>query len=410
VASVKDFNPIAPETAENPYPFYRAMREQEPVYQVPGVGFFIVSRYDDILHILSNPQIFSSNQPPGLQTSRASAEVKEIRAKGWPPVDTLLTNDPPAHTRFRALVNKAFSARRVATMEPAIRKIANDLVDRFIADGRVELVNQFAVGLPLTVIADSLGVPRADMDKFKRWSDDSVAPIGGTISRERQIECAHSRLEFQHYFAARVEERRLDPRDDILTDLVNARLEGVEPLSMAEMLNILEQLLVAGNETTTNLISSAMMLLLQDPSRIAALVADHSLIPNFVEEALRIESPVQGLFRTATVDTEIGGVRIPARGRIVLMYASGNRDDAQFPDAERVDISRENARTHLAFGQGEHFCIGAALARLETKVALETLLGRLRNIRFAPAGNDFTHMPSFILRGLKQLQLEFDPA
>lgn len=409
MASLKDFNPIAPETIENPYPFYRAMREQAPVYEIPGVGFFIVSRYDDILHVLANPQIFSSHQVRGLQ-SKPSAEVKKIWATGWPPVDTLQTNDPPAHTRFRALVSKAFSARRVATMEPAVRTIANELLDRFIGDGRVELVSQFAIGLPLSVIADSLGVPRADMDKFKRWSDESVAPIGGRITHERQLECAQSHVEFQHYFADRLEERRIAPRDDILTDLINARLEGVDPLSVAEMLNILEQLLVAGNETTTNLIASAVMLLLQEPSRREALTADQSLIPNFVEEALRAESPVQGLFRVASADTEIGGVKIPARAQVVVMYASGNRDEAQFADAERVDISRENARMHLAFGQGVHFCIGAALARLEARVALKTILGRTRNLRFAAAGNDFTHMPSFILRGLKQLHLEFDAA
>ena len=409
MASVKEFNPLAPETVENPYPFYRAMREQAPVYQVPGAGFFIVSRYDDILYVLANPQIFSSHQPPGVQTTM-SAEAKEILARGWPPVDTLLTNDPPAHTRFRALVNKAFSARRVATMEPGVRTIANELLDRFIGDGRVELVSQFAVGLPLSVIADALGVPRTDMDKFKRWSDDSVAPLGGMITHERQLECARSRVEFQHYFAARLEERRVAPRDDILTDLVNARLEGVEPLSMPEMLNILEQLLVAGNETTTNLIASAMMLLLQDSSRMAALRADPSLIANFVEEALRTESPVQGLFRVATGDAEVGSVKIPAGSRIVVMYASGNRDDAQFADAERLDISRDNARTHLAFGQGVHFCIGAALARLEARVALETILSKTRNLRFAASRNDFTHTPSFILRGLKRLNVEFDRA
>ena len=408
MASVKDFNPLAPETVENPYPFYQAMREQAPVYQIAGAGFF-VSRYDDVLYVLNHPEIFSSNQPPGLQMP-PTPELTEIWSKGWPPVDTLLTNDPPAHTRFRSLVNKAFSARRVVKMEPGVRKIADELIDRFIDHGRVELVSQFAIGLPLTVIADALGVPRDDMDKFKRWSDDSVAPLGGIISYERQLECARSMVEFQHYFAARLEERRVSPRDDLLTDLLNARLDGVEPLNVGEMLNILLQLLVAGNETTTNLIASAMMLLLQNPSQMAALTADSALIPNFVEESLRAESPVQALTRLVKVDTEIGGVKIPAGSQIFLMFASGNRDEAQYKDAAGFDLRRDNARTHLAFGQGVHFCLGAALARLEAKVAFETLLARLRNIRFAPAGNDFAHTPSFILRGLQALHLEFDRA
>jgi len=400
------FNPLAPETVENPYPFYRAMREHAPVYQVPGAGFFIVSRYADILSALNNEEIFSSRQPPGVNIS-TQPEVMEIYAQGYPPVDTLLTNDPPAHTRYRVLVTKAFSARRVATLEPKVREIASELVERFASDGKVELMRQFAIGLPMSVIADALGVPRADMDKFKRWSDDSVAPLGGMISAQRQLECTRSIVEFQHYFAAKLEERRIAPRDDLLTDLLNARLEKTAPLSMGEMLSILQQLLVAGNETTTNLIGSAMMLLLQHPDEMRALIDDPSLIGNFVEEALRMESPVQGLFRVTKEDAELGGSVIPKMSRVVMMYASGNRDDAQFPDADRFDIRRANARTHLAFGQGIHFCIGAALARLEARIAFEVLLTRLRNLRFA-VGNDFAHTPSFILRGLKALHLEFD--
>lgn len=337
----------------------------------------------------------------------AAPEVMEIYAQGYPPVDTLLTNDPPAHTRYRVLVTKAFSARRVATLEPKVREIAAELVEKFARDGKVELMSQFAVGLPMTVIADALGVPREDMDKFKRWSDDSVAPLGGMISAERQIECTRSIVEFQHYFAAKLEERRVAPRDDLLTDLLNARLEKTSPLNMAEMLSILQQLLVAGNETTTNLIGSAMMLALQHPDQMRSLIDDPTLIGNFIEEALRTESPVQGLFRVTKADTELGGTLIPKMSRVVMMYASGNRDDAQFPDADHFDIRRANARTHLAFGQGIHFCIGAALARLEARVAFEILLARLKNIRFA-AGNDFAHTPSFILRGLKALHLEFD--
>ncbi len=400
------FNPLAPETVENPYPFYRAMREHAPVYQVPGAGFFIISRYADILAALNNEEVFSSRQPPGVDIN-PSPEVMEIYAQGFPPVDTLLTNDPPAHTRYRVLVTKAFSARRVATLEPKVREIAAELADKFARHGKVELMHEFAIGLPLTVIADALGVPREDMDKFKRWSDDSVAPLGGMISPQRQIECTRSIVEFQHYFAAKLDERRDAPRDDLLTDLLNARLEGTKPLDTAEMLSILQQLLVAGNETTTNLIGSAMMLLLRHPDQMRALIDDPSLIANFVEEALRMESPVQGLFRVTKEDAELGGIVIPKMSRVVVMYASGNRDDAQFPDADRFDIRRANARTHLAFGQGVHFCIGAALARLEARLAFETLLSRLKNIRLA-AGNDFAHTPSFILRGLKELQLEFD--
>jgi cytochrome P450 len=307
-------------------------------------------------------------------------------------------------------VNKAFTPRRVAQLEPSIRTIANDLIDRFIDAGKVELIEHFAVPVPLTVIADALGVSRADLSDFKRWSDDAVAPLGEMISLEQEIECAHSTVEFQRYFAAKLEERRTAPQDDLLTDLINARIEGeTPPVDTGEMLNILSQILVAGNETTTSVIAGAMLLLLQHPEQMQALQADCALIPNCIEEALRIESPVQGLFRTAKVDTELSGVKIPAEARLVVMYGSGNRDNEQFPQGDQFDIRRANAKEHLAFGEGVHYCLGAPLARLEAKLAFETLFTRLRNIRLATDKNDLTHTPSFILRGLKALHLEFDP-
>jgi cytochrome P450 len=403
--ALSDFNPLSPETIENPYAFHRAARAEAPVFQVPGAGFFIVSRYADIVDVLNDAQTFSSRMsiPP-----RPPSQVTEIVARAYPPIDTLVSNDPPSHTRYRALVTKAFSARRMAMLEPKIRQIARELIDQFAPAGKTELVRQFAVGLPLIVIADALGVARADINKFKRWSDDSAAQQGGMISPERLTECAHSLVEFQHYFAARLEERRLAPREDFLSDLINARIEGTRPLTTPEMLSILKQLLVAGNETTTNLIGSAMMLLLQNPDQMRLLLGDPSLTANFIEEALRMESPVQMLFRIATAATRICGVAIPKGALLAVIYAAGNRDEAQFPNPDRFDIRRSNAKTHLAFGQGIHFCIGAALARLEGRIAFEELLPRLKNIRLAE-GNDFTHTPNMLLRGLKALHLEFDP-
>lgn len=407
MTTVTEFDPLAPETVECPFPFYAAMRREVPVYAVPGAGFFIVSRFDDCLHVLKHPEIFSSNSGPGLRRE-PTEEMLAIWRGGYMPVNTLLSNDPPDHARYRSLVSRAFSARRVAALEPSVRVIANELVDGLIDDGEVELISQFGVGLPLTVIADALGVPREDMPAFKRWSDDSVAPLGGMISYERELECLRSIVEFQRYFEAALNERRERPRDDILTDLLNARLDGLEPLNMAEMLSILQQLLVAGNETTTNMIGSAMLLLLRHPEQLAAVRDNPGLIPNLVEEALRLESPVQGLFRVAKQDTELGGTAIPAGARLIVMYGSANRDDGEFADAERFDVRRQNAREHLAFGQGIHFCLGAALARLEGIIAIETLLSRLKDIRLAEGKNDFTHTPNVILRGLKALHLEFE--
>ena len=400
---VSSYNPMAPETVENPFEFYRALREQAPVYDVPGLPLFIVSRYEDVLQVVRNPTLFSSRSGPAAKAP--STEVTAILRGGYVPVDTLLTNDPPAHARYRALVNHAFTPRRVAGLDRYMRDLAHRLIDGFASHRRAELVREFAVPFPLTIIADQLGVPRADMTAFKRWSDDSVASLGGMISSERQIECAHSLVEFQRYFEKRVEEVRARPRDDILSDLVHARVGGGDHLGMAEMLSILQQILVAGNETTTNLISSAMLLLLRNPDQLEAITDDPSLVPNMIEEAIRLESPTQAMFRLATEDTELRGVRIPAGARLVVHYAAANRDERQFPDADRFDVRRENARTHLGFGFGQHYCIGAGLARKEGAVAFEVLLERLSDLRLAE-DNDFAHHPSFILRGLEKLNIE----
>ncbi|HJN93237.1 MAG TPA: cytochrome P450, partial [Dehalococcoidia bacterium] len=279
-------------------------------------------------------------------------------------------------------------------------------------------VERFAVPLPVTVIADQLGVSRDDLADFKRWSDDSVAPLGGMITRERQLECARSLVEFQTYFAQRIEERRANPQDDILSALVNAHLDveaeadgsDTRPLDVPEMLSILNQILVAGNETTTNLLASAMLLLLQHPDQMRIVRDDPDAIEGLLEEALRLESPVQGLFRVATSDTELDGVPTPAGSRLVLMYASGNRDDAQFPAAANFDVCRADAKMHLAFGGGEHFCLGAALARLEARVAFEELLRRTTDIQLADEQGEFPHTPSFILRGLQELRVRIVPA
>jgi cytochrome P450 len=403
------YNPFDPAVVENPWDFHRALREEAPVYAVPGLGFFLVSTHAGVLEVVSDPRRFSSKSGPAVGGMLPPPEVMEVMAQGYPQVDTLLTQDPPDHIRYRSLVSRAFSARRVSGLEAYVRQIAEELVSGFVDEGTLDLVPRYAVPLPLSVIADQLGVPRSDMALFKKWSDDAVAPLGGMISLERSVECAHSLVEFQHYIVKTIEERRASPREDILSDLIGARLDGEAPLDVPEMLSILQQFLVAGNETTANLIASATMLLCQNPEQLALVRADLSLIPNMIEEALRLESPVQSLFRIATEDTSVQGVAIPKGARIVVMYTSANRDAAVFPDPDRFDVRRENAKAHLAFGRGEHFCIGAALARKEAAIALETLLGRTRDLRLSRAKNDFAHVPSFILRGLKQLWVDVVP-
>ena len=406
-------NMVSPEVLECPYPYYQRVREEAPVHQTP-LGFWAVSRYEDVLSVVRNPEVFSSLAQSNSFVTTPPPEVIEIAKQGYPRVNTLLSNDPPSHTQFRNLVNKAFLPKRVAQLEDSIRKITNDLIDAFINDGKVDLVEQFAVGVPLTVIADALGVDRADMPKFKKWSDDSVAPLSGMLTPERQIECAHSRIEFQKYMVDRVHEREANLRDDLLSDLVSARFDSGERagegMTMAEMLDVIAQLLVAGNETTTKLIAAATLMLVENPEQMAKVRADHSLIPNLVEEALRMEAPVQMLPRFTKEDVEVGGVAIPKGSVVMAMYGCANRDGAKYPNPDMFNIERDNARTQLAFGQGPHFCVGAALARSEARIAFELLLSRLNNIALASVDTPTHRELSMTLRGLTNLHLTFTPA
>ena len=406
--AIDDFDPISVETAECPYPFYEALRSEAPVYRVPGRGFFLVGRYETALRVLADTDAFSSSSSVGVPSGTDGMHPEPVLPSGRP-VHTLLTADPPQHQKYRSLVNRAFSARRVAAMEPAVRTIAQELCAGFAGRGEVELIYDFAVPLPLIVICDLVGVPRSHLRTFKRWSD-GIAQLGGLTTPEHQAAIARERGEFRNYLIERIEERRAEPRDDLMSALLAVQFEGERPLTQDELLSILQQFLVAGNETTTNVIASGMLLLLLHPDQLAAVQADRGLIPNLVEEVLRYESPVQAHFRRAARDTVLDGVPIAAGTGVGVLFGCANRDEAQFRSAEEFDVRRPNARTHLAFSQGIHYCVGAPLARLEAIVAFELLLDTLRNVRLAPGKNDFTHTPSFTHRGLKHLYLAFDPA
>lgn len=415
---LEGFDPFDAAIQQHPEPYYARMREEAPVFRADN-GMVIVSRYQDCLDALRRPGVFSSSffgptTPGGNASAGGDPELAAILDEGYPAVATLLMADPPAHTRYRKLVGRAFTPKRVQGLVPFIEQLADNLIDTFVEDGRVEIVSQLSVPLPVRLIAHALGVPPDRQDDFKRWSDDSIAMIGAVISRERRLETARGVVEFQHYFAAELEQRRAEPRDDILSDLVHARIEDPEagedttPLSMPEMLSILQQLLVAGNETTTKLIAEACRMMVDNPEAANRVREDPSLVPNLVEEALRLATPTQGMYRRVTEDTVLGGEAIPKGSMCVLMYASANRDDLEFASGDDFVPERPNAKEHLAFGKGIHYCLGASLARAEGAVALGRILGRLPDLRYGP-GNDFEYEPSFILRGLKRLDLEFTP-
>ncbi len=402
-----DTDPLAPATVECPYPFYEALRTEAPVHRVPDRDWFLVSTFAMAGEVLLNPADFSSGSGVGVPAGPGGQHPPMGDAR----THTLLTADPPVHGHYRTLVNRAFSARRVAEKEAGMRQLADELISKFASNGAVELGAEFAVAFPLMVICDMLGLPRSQLRTFKKWSD-GIAQLGGMVDEAQLAEIRKGNIEFTQYLIEQVDARRRDPRDDIMNDLITLSFTAPDgeqrPLAMNEIVSILPQLLVAGNETTTNTITSGMALLLEHPDQMQAVRDDRSLIPNLVEEVLRLESPVQCHFRRATRDVTLDGVEIPAGAGVGVLYASANRDDEQFPDAARFDVRRPNARSHLAFSQGIHFCVGAPLARLEARIAFESLLDRLDNIELAPGKNDFRHVPSFTHRGLRELWLIFD--
>lgn len=403
-----DFDFFAPETIESPFEFYQVLRRQAPVYQLPGTNIFMLSRLEDIRQAAKDTATFSSDFRHLLMGPEPSPKAAEIYAHGYEQVDTLLTMDPPRHKTYRSLINKVFSARRVEKMHGYIEQIVDELIDEFIDRGECEFVRDFATPLPVYVIADQLGVPRADLRKIKDWSDAFASRLGGMVTPEEEIENARLIVEYQQYMVGIIEDRRSNPRDDMISDLANTTVEDGRLMTLEELLSMIQQLLVAGNETTTSAIAGGLLSLAQLSDQLQLLLDDPAIIDNAVEEILRLETPSAGLWRVVTRDTEIRGVAIPKDSLLMLRYAAGNRDEEVFSRPEEMDVCRKNADDHLAFGQGTHFCPGAMLARKEMQVAFTKLLQRLTNIRLAQDKNDLRHWPNVVLRGLKALYITFD--
>jgi cytochrome P450 len=387
------FNPASADFKRDPYPYYERLRAEAPVH-LSAFGFWTVARYDDVTHVLKTPHVFSS---AGMGAASMIGDAK---------VRSVISSDPPRHTQMRNLVNRAFTPRMVADLEPRIREIARELIDAVAASGEMDLVRDLAMPLPVIVISQILGVDPSRRDDFKRWSNAIVSQFQEADEETRQ-RMGRDREEFLAYFREQIDERRAHPKDDLISAIVAAE-DAEVALTPDEVAGFAMLLLVAGNETTTNLIGNATLALTQHPDQMRRVADDPSLIPNMVEETLRYDAPVQFLIRTTTQETRIAGQTIPAGNTVAPIFASANRDDARYPDGARFDITR-NAQGHLAFGLGPHFCLGAPLARLEAKVAFEELLSRTRRITLTN-GAPPVRIDSMILRGLSSLPLTFDPA
>ncbi len=392
---------------ENPAPYYRALRE-EPIRFDAQLGFWICSTYDEMREILRNTDVFSNIDSQAVDSLRPPpAEAIAIRRQMYAPVNTLVTNDPPSHTRIRKMVDEPFRPRSIEVLRASIEDIVNECIDAFIHQGRCEVVKDYAIPIPIRVIADMLGLDRALAPKIKEWSDASVEPLGMMVSDERLVICARTMKEFQDYIVGELEARQSKPRDDLLTHLTTARDEDGKGFSIPEMLSLTQQFLVAGNETTTNGIAAGVRMLINNPQQQALLRENPDRCMVFANEVLRLESPVQGLFRIVKAETQIGGVLLPKGARIMMRFASANRDSKKYEKADDLDVMRHNAGTHVGFGAGIHHCIGANLAREEMTQAFRLLLERVNNLAYLEGANDFSHHPSMILRGLKKLQVTF---
>ncbi len=400
-----------PQVIADPFDYYRAWMPKSPVVQL-SEGMFLVLSYDLCSQATGDVETFSNNFQGTLSGAMAEdGDVAAILADGWPQVDTLLTADPPTHTRFRKLVNLAFSMKRVAAIEEDMRGVVIGLIEKMAEKGEADFVRDFGIPLPVAMIASQIGMTGDDLDKVKRWSDAFVDRLGRMIPKDRELECARDVVEFQHFVKAKIDERRAERTEDLLSDLVYAEVDGERPLEDAEILSIMQQLMVAGNETTTSALAGGLLQLIENPDQMAKAVAavdagNERAILNLVEEVLRTESPTAGMWRMVLKDAELGGVKIPKGAMVQLRYAAANRDPARFPDPDRFDMERANARSHLAFGKGIHMCVGNMLSRKEMAVAYTELLRRLTNFRVVD-GHTPSWPPNMLLRGLTSLPIQF---
>jgi len=389
---------------------YARMRDESPVHLQPGLDgetpIWFVTRYDDVVAMLTDNERFVLDPalvfpPDELAERRSSGVVPDLD----PRVNTSLLNlDGADHRRLRKLVTKAFTPRIVEQLRPRIQQIADELVDRVASSGRMELVDDFAFPLPITVIAELLGIPVEDQDRFRMWSSTFVTPA---LTPELQEEAARHGEEFIAYLDDLFARRRAEPTEDLVSALVRSEDEG-DHLSENELYSMVVLLIVAGHETTVSLITNAVHALLAHPDVLVALQSNMSRMPTAVEELLRFDSPVERtITRWVAADLELGGELLRRGDLAIAVVGSANRDAAQFADADTLDLGRKENR-HVGFGRGAHYCLGAPLARLETEIALTTLLERLLNLRLAIAAEDLYWRPIPLFRSLASLPVEWD--
>ena len=397
-----------------PGEFYRSMRKQDPVYYDEKIGMYLVSRYDDVVAVLRDPITFSDKL--GYEAVYASGHFEEFKQilerDGGGFFPDAIKDDPPAHTRVRRLMEQAFTAHRVATLEPGITAIVVNLIEK-LADkaakgGLVDGVNDFAVPLTIAVICEQLGIHQVNAHKIQRWSQAITAQISHMQSREQMLENAEQICELQNFIIAEMKAREHQRREDMISDIVHAQLVVGGRLTFREAVSLIRALIIAGNETTATAVGNLLFVLATQPEVAKTLrdsIGDDRLLARFVEELLRIEPPVRGLAKMTTREVELGGRLLPNRAHLLVLYASGNDDESVFECPRHFDLNRSNLGKHVAFGVGVHRCIGASLARMEIKVAAREVTRRIADIKLAVSVEALQYLPTVATRTIRELPL-----
>ncbi len=411
-----EYDPLHPPDWQNPYPTYARLRDESPVHYAEQTGTYCISRYADVARVMRDPATFSSAAAFEILIKDRMAKIgvrnafqmvrflyrsrlNPLRLRKNPPV-SIITSDPPQHDSLRAIVNRGFTRRQVSSWEPRMREIVAGCLRKLRAGEPFDVVGDLAIPLPVSIIAELLGVGPERHADFKRWSDDIIAGSSGSQRTDTFGPFLRSMGEMTACMREVADERRKRPADDVISVLVDPR-HG-ETLDAGMLAQFVTLLLVAGNETTTNLIGNGAKALLDHPEQLERIQDEPKSLPNMIEEMLRFDAPVQFVFRRTTRPVEIAGTTIPEDASVAVLLASANRDERQFEDPDRFDITRDT-KGHMSFGLGIHFCLGASLARLEARIAFEALLPELRQLK--RADDELTFIDSYLVRGLDCLEL-----
>ncbi len=401
--AAQEFKPF---DTRDPFGFYKQARAEEPVFFSPELGYWIVTRYQDAQDIFKDPQTFSSENTQTPYKSRPPEVVRVLEEGGFSVSSGLSARQPPDHTRLRSFINKAFTPRRIALLEPRIRELVRQMIAAFEHDGQADLVAQLAYDLPALVIFMLLGIPDQDVPNVKTWAQSRVMLNFGDLPINAQVEHAHNLVRYWNYCLALVDARFANPQDDLPGDLARLAQDGQHEISRDEIASLVYTQLTAGHETTSNLLGNGIMELLRHRQQWEKLCANPGLIPNAVEELLRFGPSVFAWRRKVKKPTRVGTVDLPEGANILMLLGSTNRDERTFADGETLDVTRSNAKEHLSFGLGIHYCLGAPLARLEAKIVLEELTARLPGLRLLEQEFEFSANTSF--RGPSSVKVSWE--